>query len=192
MANVTAKTSSNIFYKARCEAATHNEQLSSREGAADYMSIDRGRLYRIESGIAIPYPEEIRLMADLYNAPELENYFCRTMCPLGCEMPKVELANLDRLTVRTLSVFRKIGKTKEMLLDITADGVIDESEKPELDEVVKNLEEVEEIAQSMSSWYITLRTEWKRREAKVLIVEKHRHPSIKLWILQELSRRLAL
>lgn len=29
MANVTAKTSSNIFYKARCEAATHNEQLSS-------------------------------------------------------------------------------------------------------------------------------------------------------------------
>lgn len=113
MANVTAKTSSNIFYKARCEAATHNEQLSSREGAADYMSIDRGRLYRIESGIAIPYPEEIRLMADLYNAPELENYFCRTMCPLGCEMPKVELANLDRLTVRTLSVFRKIGKQKK-------------------------------------------------------------------------------
>lgn len=152
MANVTAKTSSNIFYKARCEAATHNELLSSREGAADYMSIDRGRLYRIESGIAVPYPEEIRLMADLYNAPELENYFCRTMCPLGCEMPKAELANLDRITVRTLSVFRKIGKTKEMLLDITADGVIDESEKPELDEVVKNLEEVEEIAQSMRLW----------------------------------------
>ncbi len=75
MANVTAKTSSNIFYKARCEAATHNEQLSSREGAADYMSIDRGRLYRIESGIAIPYPEEIRLMADLYNAPELKITF---------------------------------------------------------------------------------------------------------------------
>lgn len=123
MANVTAKTSSNIFYKARCEAATHNEQLSSREGAADYMSIDRGRLYRIESGIAIPYPEEIRLMADLYNAPELENYFCRTMCPLGCEMPKVELANLDRLTVRTLSVFRKIGKTKEMLIIIKTESL---------------------------------------------------------------------
>ena len=91
MANITAKTSSNIFYKARCEAATHNEQLSSREGAADYMSIDRGRLYRIESGIAIPYPEEIRLMADLYNAPELENYFCRTMCPLGCQKPSWQI-----------------------------------------------------------------------------------------------------
>lgn len=152
MANITAKTSSNIFYKARCEASTHNEQLSSREGAADYMSIDRGRLYRIESGLTVPYPEEIQLMADLYNAPELENYYCRTMCPLGGEMPKAELTDLDRITVRTLSVFRKIGKTREMLLDITEDGVIDENEKPELEEVLRNLEEVEEIAQSMKLW----------------------------------------
>lgn len=152
MANLTAKTSSNIFYKARCEAATHNEQLSSREGAADYMSIDRGRLYRIESGIAVPYPEEIRLMADLYNAPELENYYCRTMCPLGSEIPKAELADMDRITIRTLSTFRKIGETKEMLLNITEDGVIDENEKPQLEEILKNLEEVEEIAQSMKLW----------------------------------------
>ncbi len=81
MANIAAKTSSNVFYKARCAAAAHNEQLSSREGAADIMSIDRGRLYRIESGITNPYPEEIRLMADLYNAPELENYYCTNICP---------------------------------------------------------------------------------------------------------------
>ena len=67
-------------------------------------------------------------------------------------MPKAELADLDRITVRTLSVFRKIGKTREVLLDITADGIIDENEKPELDEVLKNLEEVEEIAQSMRLW----------------------------------------
>ena len=152
MANLTAKTSSNIFYKARCEAATHNEQLSSREGAADYMSIDRGRLYRIESGIAVPYPEEIRLMADLYNAPELENYYCRTMCPLGSEIPKAELVDMDRITIRMLSTFRKIGETKEMLLDITEDGVIDENEKLQLEEILKNLEEVEEIAQSMKLW----------------------------------------
>ena len=152
MSNITAKTSSNIFYKARCDAAAHNEQLSSREGAADYMSIDRGRLYRIESGIAVPYPEEIRLMADLYNAPELENYYCRTMCPLGSEIPKAELVDMDRITIRTLSTFRKIGETKEMLLDITEDGVIDENEKPQLEEILKNLEEVEEIAQSMKLW----------------------------------------
>lgn len=152
MANVAPKTSSNIFYKARYVAATHNEQLSSREGAADIMSIDRGRLYRIESGIANPYPEEVHLMADLYNAPELENYFCKNMCPLGDSIPKAEVADLDRITVRTLSAFRRIGDTKELLLDITEDGMIDESEKADLGKILENLEELEQITQNMKLW----------------------------------------
>ena len=152
MSNVTAKTSSNVFYKARCEAATHNEQLSSREGAADIMSIDRGRLYRIESGIANPYPEEIHLMADLYNAPELKNYFSKNICPLGEDIPQAEVADLDRITVRTLSAIRKLGETKELLLDITEDGVIDETEKDDMEKVLRNLEELEQIAQNMKLW----------------------------------------
>ena len=152
MANIAAKTSSNVFYKARCAASAHNEQLSSREGAADIMSIDWGRLYRIESGIANPYPEEIRLMADLYNAPELENYYCTNICPLGGEMPKADLADLDRISIRALSTFRKIGETKELLLDITEDGVISEDEKGDLNKVLENLEELEQIAQSLKLW----------------------------------------
>lgn len=152
MSNITTKTASNIFYQARCRAAAYNEQLSSREGAADIMSIDRGRLYRIESGIVHPYPEEIHLMADLYNAPELKNYFCRNMCPLGGDIPEAEIADLDRITVRTLSAIRKLGETKELLLDITEDGVIDESERDDMEKVLHNLEELEQITQSMKLW----------------------------------------
>lgn len=152
MANITAKTSSNVFYQARYKASTHNEQLSSREGAADIMSIDRGRLYRIESGIANPYPEEIHLMADLYNAPELENYFCKNMCPLGGDIPKAEIADLDRITVSTLSTLRKLRDTKELLLDITADGVIDEFEKADMKKILEDLEELEQITQNLKLW----------------------------------------
>ena len=152
MPNIAAKTISNAFYKARYEAATHNEQLSSREGAADIMSIDRGRLYRIESGIANPYPEEIRLMADLYNAPELENYYFTNMCPLGCNIPKVNVEELDRISLRALATFRRVEETREVLLDITSDGVIAEDEKADLQKVLCNLEELEQIAQSMKLW----------------------------------------
>ncbi len=152
MSNVTTKTASNIFYQARCRAATYNEQLSSREGAADIMSIDRGRLYRIESGIVHPYPEEIHLMADLYNAPELKNYFCKNICPLGGDIPRAEVADLDRITVRTLSAIRRLGETKDLLLDITEDGVIDESERDDMGKVLHNLEELEQITQSMKLW----------------------------------------
>ena len=109
MPNITRKTSSNIFFQARCTASKHNEQLKSREGAADIMSIDRGRLYRIESGIANPYPEEIHLMADLYNAPELENYYCTNICPLGRNVPRADISSLDRISLRAISVYPKIS-----------------------------------------------------------------------------------
>ena len=152
MANITAKTSSNIFYKARCEAAKHNEQLSSREGAADIMSIDRGRLYRIESGIANPYPDEIRLMADLYNAPELENYYCTNICPLGRNIPKADVSSLDRISLHAISVLREMDSVQELLIDITADGVIDESEKTDMEKILEQLGELEQITQSMKLW----------------------------------------
>lgn len=152
MANIAEKTSSNVFYKARCAASSHNEQLSSREGAADIMSIDRGRIYRIESGITNPYPEEVHLMADLYNAPELRNYYCTNICPLGYEMPKVEMENLDRICVKALSVFRKVESTKEMLLDITEDGVISDDEKPDLEKILDTLDEIEAVAQNLKVW----------------------------------------
>lgn len=152
MANIAAKTSSNVFYKARCEAATHNEQLKSREGAADIMSIDRGRLYRIESGIANPYPEEAHLMADLYNAPELRNYYCTEICPLGCEITKASVEDLDRITIRAISAFRRLNETKELLLDITEDGIVSDNERQDMNKVLENLEELEGIAQSLKIW----------------------------------------
>ena len=152
MPNITPKTSANVFYKARCEASAHNEQLKSREGAADIMSIDRGRLYRIESGLINPYPEEIHLMADLYNAPELRNFYCTEICPLGSDMPKVTIEDLDRVSLKAISVFRKVGQTRELFLDITEDGVITEDEKGDLQKVLANLEELEGVTQNLKLW----------------------------------------
>jgi hypothetical protein len=152
MANITAKTSSNVFYRARCVAAKHNDQLSSREGASGLMSIDRGRLYRIEKGGVIPYPEEILLMADLYGAPELENHYCTEMCPLGYGMQKVAVEDLDRISVRALAAFRRMDQTAGMFLDIMEDGVVTEEEKPVLESVLAHLEELEAITQGLKLW----------------------------------------
>lgn len=152
MANIAEKTSSNVFYQARCKASTHNEQLRSREGAADYMLIDRGRLYRIESGLTNPYPEEVLLMADLYNAPELRNYYCTTACPLGKDFPKVDVQDLDRITIRVLHTFRKVNETKELLLDITEDGVISKDEQEDMQKILAALEEMEQVTQSLKLW----------------------------------------
>ena len=51
-----------------------------------------------------------------------------------------------------MSAIRKLGETKDLLLDITEDGVIDESEKADMEKVLCNLEELEQIAQNMKLW----------------------------------------
>ena len=92
------------------------------------------------------------MMADLYNAPELRNHYCRETCPLGRDMPVLELEDLDRITVRAMASLRKVAQTKESLLDITADGIITEDEKPELRKILETLDEVTAIAQSLKVW----------------------------------------
>lgn len=152
MANITVQTSSNVFYQARCKAATHNEQLSSREGAADILLIEKGRLYRIEKGVTNPYPEEVHMMADLYNAPELRSYYCKNYCPLGENVAEVNITELDRITIKALSAFKKVEKTEKTLLDITEDGIITEDEKSDIEKILKNLEELEAVTQNLRVW----------------------------------------
>ena len=63
MSKFATKAAANMFCQARYEAAKSNERLSSREGAAEEIGIDRTRLARIELGSTIPYQEEVLLMA---------------------------------------------------------------------------------------------------------------------------------
>jgi len=153
MAGKATKAAENAFYIARMEAAAFNDNFNSREGASEVLGIDRTRLARIELGSLNPYPEEVMLMADAYNAPELGNYHCSRQCPLGKQtVPRIEVADLDRLTIQILSSFQRIDHIKDILIDITADGIIDMEERPKLKQVMAALDMISANAQSLKLW----------------------------------------
>lgn len=77
MSKPATKAANSPFYLARMEAAKVNDRFSSREGAADETGIDRTRLARIELDSITPYPEEVMLLADAYDAPQLLNFYRR-------------------------------------------------------------------------------------------------------------------
>lgn len=147
------KAADNPFCKARLEAAKYNEKFFSKEYAAEQLHISAGQLQDYELGITkcIP-PDSILRMADTYNAPELKNMYCREMCPLGTDLPEVKIESLDRIGIKALSSFRKISAAKELLLDITEDGIITEDERPYLDTIIKTLDELSEVTQSLKVW----------------------------------------
>lgn len=142
-----------MYCKCRMQAAKYNDKLNSREGAAELLGLSPSTLASYELNLTKVVPvESIALMADVYNAPELRNWYCSNICPLGEDMPKIEIADLDRITVRTLATFRKLAEIKDSLLDITADGVITEDEKPQLDKIISSLKELNEVAQTLIIW----------------------------------------
>ncbi len=147
------KAAGNPLCKARIEAAKYNERLYTKEYAAEMLGISPSSLSDYELGVTkIVPPDMIIKMADLYNAPELKNYYCREVCPLGCDVAKVELDDLDRITVKALSTFRKISETKELLLDITEDGKISEEERPALQKILDTLDELVAVSQNLKIW----------------------------------------
>lgn len=152
MSKYATKAGDNVFTIARYEAAKFNDRLKSREGASEELGIDKSRLARIELGSKNPFPDEVLMMSDIYNAPELKCHFCREMCPLGKNFPKIEDAGLDRISLQAISSFRKISDAKELLLDITEDGVIDEHEREDLASIIETLDEINRISQSLKVW----------------------------------------
>ena len=147
------KALDNPFCQARLRAAEYNEKFFSKEYAAEQLHISVSQLEDYELGITkcIP-PDSILRMAALYRAPELRNHYCREVCPLGEDIPVLELGDLDRITVRAMASLRKAAETKELLLDITQDGVISEEEKSSLKKILKTLDEISTIAQSLKAW----------------------------------------
>ena len=144
------KAQSSPYYKARMAAAAYNDDFCSREAAADTVGIERTRLARIELGLICPYPEEVRMMADAYNAPELCNYHCTTDCPIGREtVPKAETGGLEQIAVRVYSALRTADTIREHLIEIAADGVIDDSERPTLAQISARLRRMQAAASEL-------------------------------------------
>lgn len=153
MSKKATKAADNIYYKARMEAAATNDKLNSREGAAEVIGIDRTRLARIELESICAYPEEVLMMSEIYNAPELENYFCCEQCPIGKHnVPRLEIVEIDRLTISILSSLKDVKSVKDSLIEVVADGVITEDEKPQLKNILDSLEKISVEAQTLKLW----------------------------------------
>lgn len=147
------KAKDNIFCKARLDATRYNDKLKSRAGAAEALGYaSESTISDWELGISVPTPEAVLKMSDLYNAPELINTYCHNLCPLGWDIPEITAQDLDRISIKALSSFQKISKTKEELLDIVSDGIISEDEQPTLNKVLSSLDELNAVTQELKAW----------------------------------------
>lgn len=148
MGRRSVKEDKNIYQSTR-------ESLGlSRERASELLqSVSESRLFRIENGEAIPYPEEIYAMANAYKVPSLCNYYCANDCPLGqAYVPQVQVKELPIITLEMLAILNRLVKEKDRLIEITVDGRISPDEIADFKRIRSELEKMSMTIDSMQLW----------------------------------------
>lgn len=126
----------------------------SREKAAELLDgITYERLYNIEHGKTTPTPDDILIMADAYEDPALCNTFCSHQCRIGQKyVPHVKVGELPSITLGIIATLNKLDAMKNRLIEICADGGIDESEQEDFNKIQDSLEQLSLSVEALQLW----------------------------------------
>ena len=132
----------NPFYKARI--ASNKDDFKNRRDTAENIYISRRRLEEIETGKREPYPDEILIMAEAYDAPYLVEHYCNHICKIGQKFGCKYVENKGdayKATVMFIKSLKEAEQAKENILEILSDGEISQDEILMLDEAISKLNE---------------------------------------------------
>ncbi len=111
------------------------------------------RLERIENGKFSITPDEILLLSEIYGEPALCNYYCSKECPIGEKyVPEIKIKDLTQIVLEMLSSLNSMKKRQERLIEITADGIIEESEIADFVAIQKELERISITVETLQLW----------------------------------------
>lgn len=111
------------------------------------------RLERIENGKFPITPEEVLLLSKVYKEPSLCNYYCSHECPIGADyVPEVKVRDLEKIVLSMVASLNSMKKSQERLIEITADGIIDDEELKDFIHIQNELERISITVESLQLW----------------------------------------
>ncbi len=111
------------------------------------------RLERIENGKFPISPDEVLLLAKIYGEPTLCNHYCSKECPIGEKyVPEIKVKDLAQIVLEMLSSLNSMKNRQERLIEITADGTIDDSEINDFVYIQKELEHISITVETLQLW----------------------------------------
>lgn len=147
MGKKSIKEDKNYYFQARENAGL------TRAEASEKTYISESRIEKIEYDSSTPRPDEVIAMAKAYNAASMCNYYCSHDCEIGQEyVPAIQERQLSQAVLEMLSSFNKFEDYKNRLIDISADGEIDESELHDLAVIQDGLERISMAIDSFQLW----------------------------------------
>lgn len=147
MGRVSTKEDKTVYQLAR-------EKLElSREKAAELTEIEPYKIERIENEKIQASPWDVVSMASAYKEPQLCNYYCANECPIGMKyVPEIKIKDLSQVVLEMLASLNTMKKSQERLIEITADGKIENDELEDFIHIQKELERISITVESLQLW----------------------------------------
>ena len=114
--------------------------LLTQEEAAERLGISAETLKRYEGGRLTPSDETVARMCEVYGVSWLALEHAKATDRLGI-LPELEPKPLPMATISLTNRLRDAADRLAGLLRIAEDGVIDDAERPEFDDIVQDLRE---------------------------------------------------
>lgn len=148
MPKVSSKENKNAYFRRREELKLTREQASEL-----LETIPPERIEKIENERVEPHPDEIKLMAEKYKAPELCNYYCSNQCPIGQQyVPEVKIHDLSQIVLTMVDSLNDVQDNQKRLIRITADGIIDDTEIDDFVDIQEKLEKISITVEALQLW----------------------------------------
>lgn len=157
MGRKSIKENKNVYQETRDELGW------SREKAADeilkiengrYGYVDKYKLVKIEEESIKIQPEDIVALSKVYNKPELRNYYCCHQCDIGAiDAPEVIYKdNVHEILVNMAISLESVNTKKTRLMEILADGKVDDEEIADLNKILEELEKISMTIEAIQLW----------------------------------------
>ncbi len=126
----------------------------TREKASELMpGITPDRIEKLENEKTMVHPEDVLLMADAYKSPDLCNHYCANECPIGKQyVPEIKIRDLSQIVLEMLASLNSMEKKKDRLIEITADGQIDDGEIEDFVMIQDELEKISITVETLQLW----------------------------------------
>lgn len=124
----------NLYQRARLSTGL------SQERAAELLGLSVESLKMYETGRTVPKDETVARMVDVYRLPWLALEHSQATDTLGV-LPEVEPRPLPMASIALRNRLHDATGRLDALLRIAEDGIIDDTERPEFDDIVSELRE---------------------------------------------------
>ena len=147
MGRISTKENKTIYQVAR-------ENMGySREKASEITQIEAFKIERIENEKIQADPWDVVSMSKAYKEPTLCNHFCSNECPIGIKyVPEVTVKDLSQVVLEMLASLNSMKRSQERLIEITADGVIENDELADFIHIQEELERISVTVESLQLW----------------------------------------